>query len=81
METIQAIYDGNTFKALEPIPVKGSYEVTITFNKPVIDDVEAKIKVMESFCGIFDEDDVKLIEQMKEEQRNLPKRSRDYDIS
>ena len=35
METIHAIYDGNTFKPLEPIPVTGQYEVKIIFEKPL----------------------------------------------
>ena len=35
METIHAIYDGHTFKPLEPIPVTGQYEVKIIFEKPL----------------------------------------------
>jgi len=35
METIKAIYDGFNFKPMQPIPVKGHYEVFITFIEPV----------------------------------------------
>ena len=31
MDSIDAIYDGNTFQPLEPIPFKGHYEVKILF--------------------------------------------------
>jgi len=77
METVHAIYDGHTFKPLEPIPVKGQYEVTIIFNKPIINDKEAYKQSLLKYCGCFDDDDVKMIEEMRQEQRNLPKRNRD----
>ena len=35
MQAIKAIYDGTTFKPMQPIPVKGQYEVVITFVEPV----------------------------------------------
>jgi hypothetical protein len=35
MHAIKAIYDGNSFTPIQPIPVEGSYEVVITFMKPV----------------------------------------------
>ena len=35
MESIQAIYDGNTFKPLESIPVSGRYKVKIVFEEPI----------------------------------------------
>jgi hypothetical protein len=35
MHTIKAIYDGTNFKAIQPIPVKGEYEVFITFIEPL----------------------------------------------
>ena len=35
MHTIKAIYDGANFKLLQPIPVKGDYEVFITFVEPL----------------------------------------------
>lgn len=35
MQTIKAIYDGITFKLLQPVPVKENYEVFITFVGPI----------------------------------------------
>ena len=34
MFAIKAIYDGISFKPLQPIPVEGIYEVVITFIEP-----------------------------------------------
>ena len=35
MYAVKAIYDGINFKPKQPIPVKGTYEVIITFVEPV----------------------------------------------
>jgi len=35
MQSIKAIYDGVNFMPKQPIPVKGKYEVVITFLEPV----------------------------------------------
>jgi hypothetical protein len=35
MHAIKAIYDGDNFKLGEPVPVKGMYEVIITFVSPM----------------------------------------------
>ncbi|MCL2046961.1 MAG: DUF2281 domain-containing protein [Oscillospiraceae bacterium] len=35
MNAIRAIFDGTNFKPLQPIPVKGEYEVVITFVEPI----------------------------------------------
>jgi len=35
MTAIKAIYDGSSFKPLQPIPVNESYEVIITFVNPM----------------------------------------------
>lgn len=35
MIAIKAIYDGVNFKPLHPVPVKGNYEVVITFLEPI----------------------------------------------
>ena len=35
MTAIKAIYNGVNFKPLHPVPVKGSYEVVITFLEPI----------------------------------------------
>ena len=58
METILAIYDGNTFKPLEPIPVTGQYEVKIIFEKPLSNDKvvmdkgwEDDVMAFKTFCA------------------------------
>ena len=73
MEPVNAIVDGNKINYLEPISIKGRYEVTVIFNKPVDDDIEEKIKRMEACFGIFDEDDVKMMEEIVEERVNFSK--------
>jgi len=35
MYAIKAIYDGTNFKFMQPIPVKETYEVVITFIEPI----------------------------------------------
>jgi hypothetical protein len=35
MQAIKAIYDGSAFVPRQPIPVKGKYEVVITFVEPI----------------------------------------------
>ena len=45
MTAIKAIYDGINFKPLHPIPVKGNYEVLITFLEPL----KAKVPVRPPF--------------------------------
>ena len=35
MQTIKAIYDGINFFPKQPVPVKGSYKVEITFLEPI----------------------------------------------
>jgi len=35
MTAIKAIYNGTGFEPLQPIPVKGEYEVIITFINPI----------------------------------------------
>ena len=42
MTAIKAIYDGVSFNPLHPIPVKGNYEVVITFLEPV--EIKAAIR-------------------------------------
>jgi len=39
MYAVKAIYDGINFKPMQPISIKGMYEVVITFLEPVADDV------------------------------------------
>ena len=73
METVHAIVDGNTIQFLEPVPVKGKYDVTVIFNHPVDENIEDKIKRMESCFGIFDDEDVKLMEEIVEERLDFSK--------
>ena len=35
MHSIKAIYDGANFKPVQTIPIKGNYEVIITFLEPI----------------------------------------------
>ena len=42
MQAIKAVYDGFNFKSEQPIPVKGHYEVIITFIEPILDKKEEK---------------------------------------
>jgi hypothetical protein len=58
MQTINAIFDGNYFKPIEPIPVKGQYEVLITFTKP-IDTKSTKRQRILKYFGSWDDEDVK----------------------
>jgi len=38
MHVVKAIYDGVNFQPKQPIPVRGTYEVIITFVEPIYDD-------------------------------------------
>ena len=42
MNAIRAIFDGISFKPLQPIPVEEEYEVIITFIEPTKKDEESK---------------------------------------
>jgi hypothetical protein len=35
MQAIKAVYDGENFMPLQPIPVQGRYDVIITFVEPI----------------------------------------------
>ena len=34
MQAIKAVYDGSSFLPIQPVPVKGNYDVVITFLGP-----------------------------------------------
>jgi predicted DNA-binding antitoxin AbrB/MazE fold protein len=70
MQAINAIFDGNLFKPTEPIPVKGEYEVVITFVKP-IDTKDKKRQRMLKHFGAWDDSDVKAINEVIEERANF----------
>ncbi|MCL1833385.1 MAG: antitoxin VapB family protein [Leptospirales bacterium] len=67
MYTVKAIYDGHNFKAVDPIPVKGKYEVIITFTKPVENDQE---KILQ-FFGTWDDEDVNCMAEIIKERENF----------
>jgi hypothetical protein len=70
MQTINAIFDGNYFKPIEPIPVKGQYEALITFTKPIDTKNERRQRILKYF-GSWDDDDVKIINEIVEERANF----------
>jgi len=70
MQAINAIFDGNYFKPMEPIPVKGKYEVIITFTKQ-IDTKESRRQRILTHFGTWDDDDVKIIDEIIQERVNF----------
>jgi len=74
MEAINAIYDGSTNRLLEPVPVRGRYEVVITFTKPIseesdfrfIDEKFDKRAALLSLEGILDGHEVDLDKEREE---------------
>jgi len=89
MESVNAIYDGHAIRFTEPIPVHGKYEVVVTFMRSLeniekrlsAEEKEAKKQRLMSFVGTWDEEDVKLMEQMVAERSNIFKRRGNDDIS
>jgi predicted DNA-binding antitoxin AbrB/MazE fold protein len=72
MQAINAIFDGNYFKPLEPIPVEGKYEVVITFTKPIDAKNTRRQRILKHF-GTWNDEDVKTIEEIVEERINFSK--------
>jgi predicted DNA-binding antitoxin AbrB/MazE fold protein len=70
MQAIKAIFDGNYFKPSEPIPVKGKYEVIITFTNS-IDTKEKKRQRILKYFGTWDDEDIKTINEIVEERTNF----------
>ena len=68
MQTIHAIFDGNYFNLTEPIPVKGKYEVLITFTKPIAAKDTKRQRILKHF-GTWDDEDVKIINEIVEERQ------------
>ena len=79
MYAIKAIYDGTTFKPMQPITVKENYEVIILFTEPVAKDSynannvnKSKKKPRSNFIGLFEgkirmsDDFNEPLEEMKE---------------
>ena len=46
MYAVKAIYDGTEFKPIQPITVKGEYEVIITFIEPIKKSSEKKTCIL-----------------------------------
>ncbi len=65
MYAIKAIYDGNTFKPSEPIPVTGEYEVVITFTTPL---KKSQEKILDYFDTWDDELAETILDTMKDRQ-------------
>ena len=74
-------FDGNTIRFLEQVPVKGKYEVTITFNRPINDDKEARKQKILKHAGTWDADMVKTMEEIVEERKNVTMNRKEYDFS
>ena len=70
MQAINAIFDGNDFKPIEPIPVKGKYEVVITFTKPIHSKESKQQKILKHF-GTWDDKDIKNIQNIIDERANF----------
>jgi predicted DNA-binding antitoxin AbrB/MazE fold protein len=70
MQTINAIFDGNYFKPLEPIPVEGKSEVLITFTKPINTKSTKRQRLLKYF-GLWDDEDVKTINEIVEERASF----------
>jgi len=70
MEAINAIFDGKNFKPVELIPVKGKYEVVITFTKPINDDFSKKQRILKHF-GTWNDNDVDIINEIIKERANF----------
>ena len=67
MQAIRAIYDGTNFMPRQPIPVKGQYEVVITFVEQITvdaqDNVSATINEDINFWQKFDKLAVESIDE------------------
>ena len=72
MQTINAIFDGNYFKPMEPIPVEGKYEVIITFTKPIETKETKRQRILRHF-GTWDDEDVKMINEIVAERAYFSK--------
>ena len=67
MYAIKGIYDGNCFRLEQPIPVKEEYKVVITF----IDPVKSEQESIFDYCGVWDESDVKSINEVIAERERF----------
>jgi hypothetical protein len=70
MRTINAIFDGNYFKPVEPIPVEGKYEVIITFTKPIDVKDSKRQRILKHF-GTWNDEDIETINEIVKERANF----------
>jgi hypothetical protein len=70
MQAINAIFDGNYFKPIEPIPVEGKYEVVITFTKPIDAGETQRQRILKHF-GTWNDEDIKDIDDIVKERANF----------
>jgi len=70
MQAINAIFDGNRFRPIEPIPVNEKYEVVITFTKPINNIDKKRQRILKHF-GTWNDEDINTINQIIEERVNF----------
>ena len=70
MQAINAIFDGNNFKPVEPIPFKEKYEVVITFTRPINTEDTKRLIILKHF-GTWNDEDINTINQIIEERANF----------
>jgi len=70
MQSINAIFDGNYFNPIEPIPVEGKYEVVITFTKPINTLDSKRQRIMKHF-GTWNDDVTKSIDEIVQERERF----------
>jgi len=70
MQAINAIFDGIDFKLIEPIPVKGKYEVIITFTRQIDTKNSRRQRILKHF-GTWNDEDVKMINEIVQERANF----------
>jgi predicted DNA-binding antitoxin AbrB/MazE fold protein len=82
-ECIEAIYDGQTFQPLEPIPVKTKCKVKILFEKKRqlknVDNVEERLAAFSKLIGTWDNSDIALMEEMVDDRKTFFKKTNHED--
>jgi hypothetical protein len=68
MTAIRALYDEKSIIPQEPIPVKGAYNVVVTFTEPV--EKKQSTEELLKFCGLFDNNDVDTMLKIIKEREN-----------
>jgi hypothetical protein len=68
MYAIKAEFDGTKITPKEPVPVNEPYEAIVTFTSPKSRSQENIL----DFAGIFDREDVAIVEKIIRERRESP---------